>query len=322
MLHIIANPYSGHGALITAEFCRRLQKTSIPYCLHTTGGKGHARTLAASLDLDENDLLLLIGGDGSLNDTVNGLSLERIPTLLLLPTGSGNDFARGLRMKRSMPAMLSLLQHAGKLTPCDLDCGEVRILSRQGSPAGPGSRKSLSRRFMVSCGMGYDAGVCHAINNSPLKTLCNRLHLGKAAYLILGIRQIFRYKKASVTLTLDDGKTETYENVAFLSFHNLPYEGGGFPFAPRANARDGKLELCLITAKSRLAFTLTLAVSLLGGKHALLPNTRIVSCREAHVCSDIPLPFHTDGEVTLQVPEFSVRCLAKKIPLLYEAGPD
>ncbi|MCD8053437.1 MAG: hypothetical protein LUF00_05250 [Lachnospiraceae bacterium] len=322
MLHIIANPYSGHGALTTAEFCRRLQKASIPYCLHTTGGKGHARTLAASLGLNEKDLLLLIGGDGSLNDTVNGLSLEQIPTLLLLPTGSGNDFARGLRMKRSMPAMLSLLQNAGNLTPCDLDCGEVLILNRQGSPAGQNRRRPEHRRFLVSCGMGYDAGVCHAINNSPLKTVCNRLHLGKVTYLILGIRQIFRYKKASVTLTLDDGETVTYENVAFLSFHNLPYEGGGFPFAPRANARDGKLDLCLITARNRLTFTLTLAASLLGGKHALLPNTRVISCRKAHVCSDLPLPFHTDGEVTLQVSEFSVRCLEKKIPLLYEAGPD
>ncbi|MCD8077772.1 MAG: hypothetical protein LUE63_05260 [Lachnospiraceae bacterium] len=322
MLHIIANPYSGHGALTTAEFCRRLQSASIPYCLHTTGGKNHARTLAASLDLHEEDLLLLIGGDGSLNDTVNGFPPEQVPTLLLLPTGSGNDFARGLRMKRSMSSLLSLLRNAGHLTPCDLDCGEIRILNRQGSPVRPTGREPKPRRFLVSCGMGYDAGVCHAINTSPLKMLCNRLHLGKAAYLILGIRQIFRYQRASIELTLDRGKPEIYENVAFLSFHNLPCEGGGFPFAPRASARDGKLDLCLVTAKNRLTFTLTLAACLLSGKHSFLPNTRVVSCREAHVRSSTPLPFHTDGEVTLQVTEFSVRCLARRIPLLYEAGPD
>ena len=319
MLHICCNPQSGSGTLRSLAICHALNESSVPYVLHTTASSEDMRRDFPSWHLTADDTLLVIGGDGSLNQIIRQLKETDNPALILLPSGSGNDFARGIGMKRGDAAALRLIRERNRLTPCPLDCGEAVITSSGGLP---GEAESASpRRFAVSCGIGYDAGVTLAVNTGRLKPLLNRLRLGKLTYLILGIQGIFRYKKASGSLTLDGSRTLTFSNLAFLSCHNLPYEGGGFAFAPSAGARDGLLDICLITARSRLTFTLTLAASLFR-LHTALPNVHHYTCREAEVHTDPPLPFHTDGESCSGVTGFRVRVLPRRIPLLFEPGKD
>ena len=319
MLHILDNPHSGSGTLRRVALCHQLKKENIPYVLHTASSPEELKHLYPLWRITPADVLLVVGGDGSLNQVANLIPEKDAPRLLLLPSGSGNDFARGLRMKRGDAAAIHLIRSASGLKPCLIDCGEAGITGRREG------QKTLSpvppRRFMVSCGIGYDAGVCQAMESSRTKSRLGHLGLGKLSYLLLGVRGLFQYKKASGTLTLDRNHTVSFRNLAFLSCHNLPFEGGGFCFAPGAAPRDGRLTVCLITAKNRLAFTLTLIASLFR-LHGALPNVRFFTCEELAVHTDAPLPFHMDGEVTPSVTDFTVRILPARIPLLFEPGKD
>lgn len=311
MLHILSNPQSGSGRIRTYALCHQLDAAGVPYQLHTTSEEAALQRTLPAWGLTKHDSVLLVGGDGSLNQLINLLPAADTPALLLLPSGSGNDFARGMGMKRSEKAALSLLTQSPALAPILLDSGEITSIN--GRPA--------VRRFAVSCGIGYDAGVCHAIDTGRLKGFLNHFHLGKLAYLLHGVQGIFRYKRASGSLTLDQSRTVTFTNLAFLSCHNLPYEGGGFGFAPGASPRDGELTLCLITARSRLTFALTLLASI-PGWHVHLPNVHLYTCREAEVSADTPLPFHTDGEVRTGVTGFTLRAVPQWIPFRFVPGKD
>ena len=326
MVHIIFNPAAQSGAAGKRIYAliHELDKQNIPYNLHQTAHPGHGRVLASSLSLEKDDKVLLMGGDGSVNEWINGLELPTSCALGLFPIGSGNDFARGLNLKKknSMANLISWLKKANSPSSF-LDLGEIRFtpvtdfteVNSSSFDTSVSHQKTLepaehtiSRRFAVSSGIGYDADVCHTTNASSLKRICNRLHIGKLAYLILGIFTIFQYKRASITLTLDHSQSISLDNMAFLSCHNLPFEGGGFPFAPSADPRDGKLNLCLITAPHRFSLVLTLLQSLLGGKHVRNRHVHLFTCQHAKISVSRPLKLHTDGEVFYGITNFELRC--------------
>ena len=182
MLHILDTPHSGSGTLRRIALCHQLKKENIPYVLHIASSPKELQHLYPLWRITSADVLLVIGGDGSLNQVANLLPEEDAPRLLLLPSGSGNDFARGLRMKRGDAAAIHLVRSAGRLQPCLIDCGEAAVTGRREGgkrlPAAP------PRRFVVSCGIGYDAGVCHAMDSGKTKTRLGRLgQIGRAPRL-------------------------------------------------------------------------------------------------------------------------------------------
>lgn len=303
MLHIIYNPHSGRGKLRCREMTYDLEKAGISYRLHLAMDESEDRLLSQELSPDHKDVILLIGGDGSLNHLINLLPDQNPPALMLLPSGSGNDFSRGLGMRRGIRSVIRILTDKRRLRPCFLDCGEA-------------SYGETKRRFIVSCGLGYDAWVCRTINGSPLKKRLNQMHLSRLSYLIHGIQGIFRYEPAEVSISIDGGSSHVISDVAFISCHNLPCEGGGFAFAPAASARDGKLDITVFRAKNRAVFTMTLAASIFR-LHTRLPNVLTASCKMASFKADRPLPFHTDGEVDRETDAFTVQIHPKAIPFLY-----
>ena len=173
---------------------------------------GHGIKLAAKLTEEKEDpapIVAVMGGDGSLNEALNGFHMENAPILGYLPTGSGNDFARGMKLP---PEPKQALDHI--LNPkyfYQLDYGAV-LYGEENRPA--------SRRFLVSCGMGYDAAVCHNINKTKVKNLFNALHLGKISYLLIGIKQIILCRLTDGTLKIEGGETIPLKNIAFVSCHN------------------------------------------------------------------------------------------------------
>ena len=306
MLHIMYNHRSGNGKARLQELSRALDRESAAYQVHRSPDADALPALLDSMNLSPEDILLILGGDGSMNQVIQHLSGDRMPTLMLLPAGSGNDFARGVAMRRDTEAAIRIIKST-KARRDMLDCGEVSFPEESGIPA---------RRFMVSCGAGYDANVCQVLDHSRLKHAMNRIHMGKLAYLIHGIQGIFQYKKTCATISLDGGPARKYPNLAFLSCHNLPFEGGGFAFAPDASGQNGKLNICVFTAANRALFTLELAASLFGW-HGKLPGVTILPFTEAVIHVDEPLTFHTDGEVKKEIADFTVRVKPACIPFLY-----
>jgi len=300
MIHFIINPHSssGSGLSIWQSLKPILQVSHISYTAHLTEYPGHAIRLAGEITSEaaaDECRLAIVGGDGTLNEVLNGAHLSSDVIFHYIPTGSGNDFARGMRLPvNPEKAMAHVLNPRSVHT---LDYGTAQY--------GEGQHE---RRFVVSCGIGFDAAVCHNISYSRLKKLLNRMHLGKVAYLLIGIKQILQCKMINGTLTVDGEDPIPLENTVFISCHNLAYEGGGFPFAPDALPDDGWLDLCVVTAGSRLRFTYLLLRSVLGGRHKTCKGVILRRIRQASIHLDKPLPVHTDGEVMGYFRDLDITC--------------
>lgn len=300
MHYFIINPRSssGNGGKIWKELEPVIQASDIRYQVLKTEYPGHAIKLAAEIpeeNTDDSRIISVMGGDGSLNEVLNGSHLTENTIIGYIPSGSGNDFARGMHLP-VVPDQA--LRHI--LNPKDvhtLDYGVVKY-----------GEENRTRRFLVSSGIGYDAAVCYRIESSKIKKLFNMIHLGKLAYFVLGVEQVFKCKMVSGTLTIDDKKTISLDNLAFMSCHNLPYQGGGWKFAPEAQPDDGFLDLCVVTAKNRWDFLLTLVCCLLGARHVKRKRVHMIRCRKASLHLNQKLPTHTDGEVIGYYKDLEYQC--------------
>ncbi len=308
MYRFIVNPNSrsGKSRELWEKLKDRLDREQVPYTAYLTEYAGHARRLAETLSARrEPDTLVVLGGDGTLNEVINGLSVSAPLTLAYIPSGSGNDFSRGMGIPRRPEKALERILGSSRVRYVDYG-----ILSCQTSG------QPLHRRFLVSSGAGYDAEVCRNIFTTGLKPFLNRLHLGKLSYLLIGIKQIVLCRGADGCLTIDGVKKLPLKQIRFISAHIQKYEGGGFCFAPGADPADGLLELCVVSGVSRLKLTLLLTASLFG-KHTSFKGVRTYSCKEASLSSGRPIQVHTDGEDCGLQTEISFHCERRKLRFLY-----
>src|SRR5699024_6389910 len=218
--------------------------------------------------------------DGTLNEVINGLKDPARRTLAYIPTGSGNDFARGMGMKTDFSRGIPPLFRSGTIRRLDIcQCQTDRI----------------SKRFVISSGLGFDAAICHEALHSPLKKALNKIRAGKLTYTFLALRQLISFHPFCLQLITDNGRKRTFENVYFIAAMNLKYEGGGFQFCPQASADDGYLDLFLIHGMSKLKILLLLPTAFFG-LHTRFKGVEIIRCQKAEFLADRPLPVHIDGE--------------------------
>lgn len=286
MLHFIVNPQSksGMGETIWQTLQGILNDSFVKYHSHLTAYPGHAKKLAAeiseSASAEEPVSIIVVGGDGTLDEVLNGLILEKYIRIGCIPTGSGNDFCKGLSLiSDSEKALRFLLAGCGIK---EMDYGVALSMSD-------------THRFAVSAGVGFDATVCARISASKMKTLFNRLHIGKFAYLLIGISQIFLEKQSPAIISIDEERTIHTDRLFFLSAHVTPFEGGGFPFAPDAKTDDGMLSLCIFYDMSKWQCLLALLASLFR-KHNKKRGVLTINCKSVTVKTPVFRNVHTDGE--------------------------
>ncbi len=152
MYYFIVNPnaHCGLGGKVWKKLEGYMQYAGVEYQAFLTAARGDAARFAAELTKDRQDpcTIVAVGGDGTVNEVLNGLHLSSKVSLGYIPAGSGNDLA-GVGLPRSKTRCLKRL-----LEPqytCSLDYGIVSY--EAGQP--------VHRRFAVSCGIGLDAAVCH-----------------------------------------------------------------------------------------------------------------------------------------------------------------
>lgn len=312
MIYFIVNPKAASGRSLkkwkTLE--RLIGKRDVVYQVYMTESPGHATKIAAALTAGEErsveKTLAVLGGDGTLNEVLQGLYLQAKVKLAYIPAGSANDFSRALGLPANPKKALSYI--LDKESPCRvLDYGMVTCASTGQAP--------FYRRFLVSSGLGFDAAVCRSLYCSQVKKICNKLHIGGFSYIMVGLWQILAHRRCNGELVLDGGRRIPFRRISFISAHILPGEGGGFRFAPDADPQDGMLSLCVVSGVSRLALVPILAFALFGIRR-LPKGAENFRCREAEISLQEALPIHTDGEVFGKMKEVHFRCENKKIRLI------
>lgn len=219
-----------------------------------TRAPGDAKLFAVRLTRRSQEPLTIItvGGCGTANEVLNGLSFDNEITLGYIPTDPSSDLAKGLGLPGNPKRCLEKI-----LSPKNYRWIDYGVLSyEKGEPQ--------HRRFMVSSGIGLDAAVCcNLLENQAGRGFGVRLPK-RLAYMLSGIRQLSSWVPPKGYLVLDGTRKIEFSHIYFISIHIYPYEGGGFRFAPKANGEDGLLELCVVHNSNRRGAVISTIKAFLG----------------------------------------------------------
>lgn len=320
-LHIIYNisARSGKTRLIWRELKKLLTEQKIDFQAHRTLREGHATQITRSLCAlpDPAVYIAVLGGDGTINEVLNGITDFEKVRLGVMPTGSGNDFGRSLWIPKRPPDALEKIiacmqrEEEGTAVP-RIDLGQVRWNGCE-----------VPRIFGISSGVGLDALVCKKALTSKLKKFLNRIHLGKLTYVLLTVQSLFSMDTAELSLicrTGADGEDaeETcirMSRTIFAAAMNLRAEGGGVPMAPRAVPTDGLLSLCCASDIPKWKTFLFLPF-LVAAKHEKIKGFSVFDVKELVLHADKPMVLHADGEYCGDVTEVTFTCLEGILQLL------
>lgn len=275
-IKLILNPTANHGRSVQIAADLRPLMAEHDAEWSGTDYPGHAIELARQAGEQGYDLVIAVGGDGTVHEVINGLMQvpeKKRPALGIVPLGSGNDFAHILGVPLN-PAQA--LQSAINGQPHPLDMASVR------------DEKNRLEYFNNTIGIGFDAAV-----NAYTRQI-KRIH-GFMMYFVALILTIFRrFDALDVHVETDQ---ETWDlNMLMLAVGNGPREGGGFIVTPQARLDDGILNYVTIRKISRLMM-LRLVPEVMKGTHGRFKDVRMGTCRKMSVSSKQSLVVHCDGEV-------------------------
>ncbi len=265
-----------------------LKKKDVDYKAYVTKRQGHARELAKRIsEFEEDDIrIVVVGGDGTINEVLNGITDYSRVRFGVIPTGSGNDFSRGMGIPKDTATAVDTLLNSvrGK----EIDLGEV--ITDDG----------VSHTFAISSGIGLDAIVCKKMITSKVKRFMNRIRLGSLSYLIVTVTTLFSMKtyKVKVQMTEKDGKDVSelaFKDLIFMAAMNFPAEGGGVPMNPNAVADDGLLSICAVSGIPKWR-TFFLLPKLKKGKHEGKKGFMLKDVKSLVFDAEEPMVLHTDGE--------------------------
>lgn len=284
MYYFIVNPAScsGKGRMIWSKIRQELTRQRIPYQCVFTKKRGDATRIASSFcSFISPCTIVAVGGDGTANEVLNGISPNKNILFGYIPTGSSNDLARSLNLPTDPLKALFCILHPKKILLVDI--GSV-------------SDDIHERRFTVSAGIGFDAAICHEAFHSPIKPILNQFHLGRLTYAAIAVHQLFVLKMTPMNLLLDGKQKIHFQKAYMAAIMNHPCEGGGVYFCPDAAYNDQYLDICVLEGIPRVfaAFVLLLAFK---GKHKNLPHVHIFRCKTVKIHTKYKLPVHLDGEV-------------------------
>lgn len=299
---LIVNPVSGADAApdYLPTMNERLRDAFGELDIVMTVAAGDALHLAQRSVEEGYERLLVAGGDGTLNEVLNGAAsvgggLERV-TFGVIPLGTGNDFAAALGLpedvERAVETMLG-----GRVVLSD-----VGVLN--------------DRHFINVSAGGFIAEVSDAVN-PQLKSVA-----GKFAYIIGGAQVLLEYEpvRARLRATLEDGRAfEREAGVQLFAVCNSRLVGGGRPIAPDALINDGALDVCVVEAVPTLEFVRLLG-SVQSGGHVEDERVAYFRAREVDLSFDRPIKVNTDGEV-LEAQECRYRVLPRAARFLAGDAP-
>lgn len=301
MYHIIINPASrsGKGMKIWNLVEAELKKREIEYQAFLSKKAGELISLAQKISSQASAAnpisLIILGGDGTVNEVLCGLENLAHITIGYIPTGSSNDLARDLGISSKPLQALECILSCKNITKMDM--GTLTY-----------NDNSSTRNFSVSSGIGFDAAVCYYVNHSVAKKKFNRIGLGKLVYLWIALREIFGAPRVSCDMYLDDNPTPVHL-PNFLTIVSMihKYEGGGFKFCPDADYADGIFSICTVGNLPKWKILFCLPTVFWGG-HYSFKEIQAHSANTIRIETSAPLFVHTDGEVIRESSSITLSC--------------
>lgn len=276
MIEIIVNSRSKKSLIELEKIENELKLKMISYKVLRTSKKKNANDLMNEVT---GDKLIVIGGDGTLNEVINNYHGKEF---IYLAYGSGNDLARSIKFNRNIE--ISKLLDTNKYI--EYDVGVVN-----------------DRKFCSGFDIGFNADIIKRTDGSKLKK-----YLGKYIYLLKGVIGILMLKKYKVKISWDDGEIET-DKLYLLNAMIQPYEGGGIKFAPDATGQDGKLHVMIMENISLVTFVYNYLCLLLK-KHNKMRKVKQITTDRLAIKTNQRY-FQIDGELINNTEQLNVSCISK-----------
>lgn len=274
---LIVNPHSGPWDVRPelAAVLNHLDNHGWKASLHNTEQPGEATALAREAVHEKADAVLVVGGDGTINEVVNGLA-ESPVALGVLPGGTGNVWAKALGLPTRSPLhLMPLLDSVRALVP-----GTTRRIDLG---------KANGRYFLQWTGLGLDAEVTYAMEPRTRR----QRRLGIVAYLAAGVATAAHMAGTRTRIWIDDQRV--YRRSILVVVSNSRIYSAGLTMATDARLDDGLLDVDVF-AGTGFGDSMRTALGVISGLHVRDPRHSVYRGRTIEVESDRPLAVHVDGE--------------------------
>jgi YegS/Rv2252/BmrU family lipid kinase len=291
---VIVNPNAGNGKgkKDWNKISALLKKEGLSFTVEFTKSKGHAINLALEAIASDFRKIITVGGDGTLNEVVNGVFTNKICpateiVLALIPVGTGNDWGRMFGIPLDYEKAVEIIGEHKTLLH------DIGLLSYYN-----GNEKK-NRYFINIAGLGFESVVVRKTNIQKDKG-----YGGKLIYFYNLLTSLMAYKNTPAEIIID-GET-SHADIFSLNVGNGRYCGGGMRQTPRAVPYDGLLDVTIIKGMGKFEIIRNLKI-LYDGR--ILQHRKIdgYKCKSVKVSSEIPMYAEADGESLGQTPvEFSI----------------
>ncbi|SHK32641.1 lipid kinase, YegS/Rv2252/BmrU family [Reichenbachiella agariperforans] len=246
----IANPISGPGAKLKlpALITRHLDNQRFDWTIYKTKQRGDATERAQKAVQENFDLVVAVGGDGTINEVAQGLIFTTMP-MGIIPNGSGNGLAKHLGISDHIPTAISQLNDS-QTTPIDTGWFNDQL-------------------FLNVAGIGFDAQVAHAFDNHDRR--------GLLSYIWLSIREYLQFTPQATELIVDQLKVKTTPFI--ITIANGSQYGNNAFIAPHASLEDGLLNLTIV-APLNIARCLTFPYKLFTKSLSNSKHTQLMTAKK------------------------------------------
>lgn len=286
---VIGNPVSGTGKTVKSvqEFTTLLESRGHRVEVFFTGEAGDA--LRRACQVESYDRLVVAGGDGTVNEVLNGLPEPSCVPILHMPTGTANQLAQHLGLPKHPGPLVDVLEH-GSIKK--LDMGKIG-----------------NHRFLLQASAGFDALVTRVIEEGPRKGT------GYLAYAVPIIKAILRRTSSALDISVNGGKEISAQTVMVTK---VRYYGGIFVFAKQARLDSGCFEICVFQS-NKIRSLVIYALAGLAHLASIVPGITHLTGNHVRIDSKSPVPVQIDGTYLGTTP-VEIELLPAVVPVVVPLG--
>ncbi len=264
----------------------------------------------------EVDAILIFGGDGTVHRHLAQLCALQLP-VLVVPCGSGNDFARSLKLRTigdAVDAWRRFSSHQDNVRRIDLGVISQPTPDVAGDPStAVGEPRPQGRYFCSVGGVGLDVEIARRANRLP------RWVRRRGGYLLSLLPALLRFEPLAVTVRTSQPDpsvalaTRHDGPAVVVAFANGPAYGGGIRIAPDAQLDDGKLDICVVGKIGKVR-VLRLFPSVYSGRHLSISEVKYLQAEYLRLDTEQPMEVYADGEYVCRTPvEVTVKTAALRV---------
>ena len=270
MYHIIFNPVAGRkkAAKNLQVLLKELEKRGLEFSIHQSHEEHDATKIARELTEKGETELIVLGGDGTLHEVLNGIVDPTVCKLGLIPSGTGNDFAGRLGIPEDAEKAVKIILD-GESKPTDyLEVDGVRCMN--------------------VAGLGMDVDVLERCKKG-------KFIKGKIKYLLSLLQSLFAFKGYKIVIK-SEGREEAH-SVLLAAACNGSQFGGGIIISPKSDVSDGKLNVIVVDCIGGKIKIIKAFLELMKGRILEYPLTTHYLCDEVSFLPEEPCSVQLDGEI-------------------------